>query len=152
MVMVRRLLSPLVAFMVTLLISVLPMFGTLACTSNQGGNTRCTMRVRATVVEPQRPMRSDHSCCKTATEGAKPTATIGSACCCSIKQQQNAPTLDSRQTKLIFSDEPAFSNDFCVFNYVIATSWAYVNCCFLHAIHFGPPRGATPHRGPPSLS
>lgn len=147
----RRTLPLLLAAFTMLTGLLLPALRVAACLTSTSG-TGCPMKAvtSASSIEAVKPA-DKHGCCMKKSPKTE-TKVITGACCCTIKAAAKPIIRDYRtalnavDTACILADQLQPASNF------ILTATATKRISLDEHISRGPPRGSSPHRGPPSIS
>jgi hypothetical protein len=148
----RRLLPLLFTAFLMLTGFLLPALRVAAClTSDSGMPSGCPMKASINVTPLPVKAAEKHGCCRE-TQPNPETKVITGACCCTIKAAAKPAIRDYRSAGVAF-EVVLFRTQLCAQVDSIQTTAPVATRPVLDVrISRGPPRGAAPHRGPPTIS
>ena len=131
---------------------LLPALRVAAClTSGSGMPAGCPMKAAFKATSVAVKPADKHGCCRE-TSPKPETKVITGSCCCTIKAAAKPVIRDYRSAGFAF-EVVLLRTQLCAQTDTIQTTAPVATCPELDVqISRGPPRGAAPHRGPPSLS
>jgi len=148
----RRLIPLLFTAFLMLTGFVLPALRVAAClTSDSGMPSGCPMKADFKPTSVTTKPADKHGCCRE-TQPNPETKVITGACCCTIKAAAKPAIRDYRSAGAAL-EVVLFRTQLCAQTDTIQTTAPVATRPELDVrISRGPPRGAAPHRGPPTLS
>ena len=131
---------------------LLPALRVAAClTSGSGMPAGCPMKAAFKATSVAVKPADKHGCCRE-TSPKPETKVITGSCCCTIKAAAKPVIRDYRSAGAAF-EVVLLRTQLCAQTDTIQTTAPGATCPELDVqISRGPPRGAAPHRGPPTIS
>jgi hypothetical protein len=131
---------------------LMPVLRVAAClTSDSGMPSGCPMKADFKPTSVTTKPADKHGCCRE-TQPNPETKVITGACCCTIKAAAKPIIRDYRSAGAVL-EVVLFRTQLCAQTDTIQTTAPVATRPVLDVrISRGPPRGAAPHRGPPTLS
>ena len=128
---------------------LLPAIRVTAClTANPGMPAGCPMKAVATPIKVEKPA-DKHGCC-TERVSKPETKVISAPCCCTIKAAANPNIRDYRTAFNVDEIAIAFERRVALTSPIVLDLPSAQRILIDVRISRGPPRGAPPHRGPPT--
>lgn len=148
----RRLIPLLFTAFLMLTGFLMPVLRVAAClTSDSGMPSGCPMKADFKPTSVTTKPADKHGCCRE-TQPNPETKVITGACCCTIKAAAKPAIRDYRSAGAAL-EVVLFRTQLCAQTDTIQTTAPVATRAELDVrISRGPPRGAAPHRGPPTLS
>jgi len=148
----RRLIPLLFTAFLMLTGFLMPVLRVAAClTSDSGMPSGCPMKADFKPTSVTTKPADKHGCCRE-TQPNPETKVITGACCCTIKAAAKPAIRDYRSAGAAL-EVVLFRTQLCAQTDTIQTTAPVATRPELDVrISRGPPRGAAPHRGPPTLS
>ena len=131
---------------------LMPALRVAAClTSGSEMPAGCPMKAASKATTVTAKPADKHGCCRE-TQPNPETKVITGSCCCTIKAAAKPVIRDYRSAGAAF-EVVLLRTQLCAQTDIIQTTVPVATCPELDVqISRGPPRGAAPHRGPPTLS
>jgi hypothetical protein len=131
---------------------LMPVLRVAAClTSDSGMPSGCPMKADFKPTSVTTKPADKHGCCRE-TQPNPETKVITGACCCTIKAAAKPAIRDYRSAGAAL-EVVLFRTQLCAQTDTIQTTAPVATRAELDVrISRGPPRGAAPHRGPPTIS
>jgi hypothetical protein len=148
----RRLIPLLFTAFLMLTGFLMPVLRVAAClTSDSGMPSGCPMKADFKPTSVTTKPADKHGCCRE-TQPNPETKVITGACCCTIKAAAKPAIRDYRSAGAAL-EVVLFRTQLCAQTDTIQTTAPVATRAELDVrISRGPPRGAAPHRGPPTIS
>ena len=148
----RRLIPLLFTAFLMLTGFLMPVLRVAAClTSDSGMPSGCPMKADFKPTSVTTKPADKHGCCRE-TQPNPDTKVITGACCCTIKAAAKPAIRDYRSAGAAL-EVVLFRTQLCAQTDTIQTTAPVATRPELDVrISRGPPRGAAPHRGPPTIS
>jgi len=148
----RRLIPLLFTAFLMLTGFLMPVLRVAAClTSDSGMPSGCPMKADFKPTSVTTKPADKHGCCRE-TQPNPETKVITGACCCTIKAAAKPAIRDYRSAGAAL-EVVLFRTQLCAQTDTIQTTAPVATRPELDVrISRGPPRGAAPHRGPPTIS
>jgi len=148
----RRTLPLLLTAFLMLTGFLLPALRVTAClTASTGMPAGCPMKAASKSTSVTTKPADKHGCCIDKSPNPE-TKVITGSCCCTIKAAAKPAIRDYRSAGAAF-EVVLYRTQICAQTDTIQTAAPVATCPELDVqISRGPPRGAAPHRGPPTLS
>lgn len=148
----RRTLPLLLTAFLMLTGFLMPALRVAAClTSGSEMPAGCPMKAASKATTVTAKPADKHGCCRE-TQPNPETKVITGSCCCTIKAAAKPAIRDYRSAGAAF-EVVLLRTQLCAQTDTIQTAAPVATCPELDVqISRGPPRGAAPHRGPPTIS